>query len=132
MIGLLDITVCISVIACSICFYSSTANCPYFIDGQCYTLRSQLVDNMTSCNSGVIVSNYCYYNPPPPSCSADYYHQCRCFGFKSTTMTVDTCDNINGFWLAEDSTCYYTNFTCRGYAANGQCYSQVDSLSFHP
>ena len=98
--------------------------CKYFIGGECY-------ENYTTTNDGsacdVVLGGYfmngrCYYHVQ--HCSAgQYLIECTCYPYRSAVFSNDTCVNIGGFYT--DDYCYYTQFSCLGYAVNNQCYSRV-------
>ena len=116
----------------SFCYYSSMQDCRYLKQGECYTNRTDVESSSCDQNNTrhYIDSLHCYFNPDDDlaasSCPPQhYYRQCVCYTDKSPTMTVETCDNIKGYWMNTESTCYYRNLTCSGYWADGQCFSQV-------
>jgi len=46
----------------------------------------------------------------------------ECYVYESTKLSVDSCQNINGTYIAHTHACYYHVFACPYYNVSGQCH----------
>jgi len=54
----------------------------------------------------------------------------ECYLFQSTTLSADSCRNINGSFVSAERTCYYHEYSCRYYDVGGQCHRNVRCDAF--
>ena len=58
-------------------------------------------------------------------CDIRYTVENECHKYQSTSMSPDTCRNINGSYVAANHTCYYHEYSCPYYNVGGQCHTSV-------
>jgi len=68
---------------------------------------------------------YCYFTPS--NCSSTLYHaNCRCYRYRSTSYSRETCVNLAGYYF--DAGCYNNGTgSCYRYWYDGQCYNRRSS-----
>ena len=112
------------------CYY----DCPddkYLLNDQCYNQRSARYSQHDCRTVGGYHSHgFCYL------ARCNYFPvNDHCYRYKTTSFSNGTCESIGGFYAAETAEpshhfyCYYTSFSCRDHAVNGQCYSRASNHS---
>jgi len=97
---------------------------------ECYgTPSTQYTQSDCKAVGGVYVHSYCYIDKCNYSLVSNH-----CYRYKTISYSNGTCQNIRGYYAGETVHpyhyyCYYTSFSCRYPAANGQCYSRSSNHS---
>lgn len=54
----------------------------------------------------------------------------ECHLYESSTLSTDSCRNINGTYVSVNRTCYYRQYSCPYHSVAGQCYRNATCAAF--